>query len=202
MAEKVTGFTWEDLVTREVFEPLELSEAGFDPPLSADDTLEQPRGHRTGLAGKVAVDDKADNTPIIGPAATVHMTLGNLCTFATEHLRGDRGAGQLLSAETYNLLHTPVLDQNACGWVKRDSSAEIPYATYWHNGSNTQWYALAVFIPEKNMVVAVASNDGDFGQAEAAAWEIVKASVNPLNVKRYSASPEPLQRSDHSQTSP
>jgi hypothetical protein len=22
------------------------------------------------------------------------MTLGNLCTFATEHLRGDRGAGQ------------------------------------------------------------------------------------------------------------
>jgi hypothetical protein len=39
------------------------------------------------------------------------------------------------------------------------------------------WYALVAFIPEKNMVVAVASNDGDYVQAEAAAWEIVKATV-------------------------
>ncbi len=48
---------------------------------------------------------------------------------------------------------------------------------YWHNGSNTMWYALVVFIPEKNMVVAVTSNDGDFEQAEAAAWEVVGAYV-------------------------
>ena len=75
MAEKVTGATWEDLVKREVFEPLELTEAGFGPPKSADETLEQPRGHRKVLAGKVSVDDEADNTPIMGPAGTVHMTL-------------------------------------------------------------------------------------------------------------------------------
>ena len=54
---------------------------------------------------------------------------------------------------------------------------EIPYTMYWHNGSNTLWYALVVFIPEKNMVVAVTSNDGDIEKAEAAAWEIVKAST-------------------------
>jgi hypothetical protein len=44
------------------------------------------------------------------------------------------------------------------------------------------WYALVVFIPTKNMVVAVTSNDGDIEKAEAAAWEIVKTSVKQINV--------------------
>ena len=78
MAEKATGVAWEDLVKREVFEPLELTGAGFGPPESPDETLPQPRGHRTLLGGKIAVDDDADNTPIMGPAATVHMTLNDL----------------------------------------------------------------------------------------------------------------------------
>jgi len=180
MAEKVTGATWEDLVKREVFEPLELSEAGFGPPKSADETLEQPRGHRAVLAGKVSVDDEADNTPIMGPAGTVHMTLQNLCTFAREHMLGQLGAGKLLSAETYKLLHTPELNQYACGWIRKEPDEEIPYTVYWHNGSNTMWYALVVFIPEKDMVVAVTSNDGDSENAEAAAWEIVKASAKQI----------------------
>ena len=94
MAEKATGATWEDLVKREVFEPLKLTGAGFGPPKSPDETLEQPRGHRVFRGWKVPADDDEDNTPIMGPAATVHMTLRDLCTFATEHLRGDLGAGQ------------------------------------------------------------------------------------------------------------
>jgi CubicO group peptidase (beta-lactamase class C family) len=183
MAEKATGATWEDLVKREVFEPQKLNGAGFGPPKSSDKTLEQPRGHRVYLGGKFSADDAADNTPIIGPAATVHMTLGDLCTYATEHLRGDLGEGKLLSAESYKLLHTPALNQYACGWIKMEPGKEIPYTVYWHNGSNTMWYALVVFIPEKNMVVAVTSNDGDVEKAEAAAWEIVKASVRQISAK-------------------
>ena len=161
MAEKATGVTWEDLVKREVFEPLKLTGAGFGPPKSPDETLEQPRGHRVSGHWKVPADDDEDNTPIIGPAATAHMTLSDLCTYATEHLRGDLGKGKLLSAETYKLLHTPELNHYACGWVRKEPGKEIPYTVYWHNGSNTMWYALVVFIPEKNMVVAVTSNDGD-----------------------------------------
>jgi CubicO group peptidase (beta-lactamase class C family) len=179
MAEMLTGAAWEDLVKREVFEPLKLTGAGFGPPKSPDKTLPQPRGHLARLAGKVAMDDQADNSPIMGPAATVHMTLGDLCTFAMEHLRGDLGEGKLLSAETYKLLHTPVLNRYACGWVRNEPHTGSPYTLYWHNGTNTMWYALVVFIPEKNMVVAVTSNDGDFEKAEAAAWEIVNTSVNP-----------------------
>ncbi len=178
MAERLTGVSWEDLVAREVFTPLELTEAGFGPPKSADKTLEQPRGHRKVLAGKESVDDEADNSPIMGPACTVSMTLQDLCTFAREHMLGRLGEGKLLTDETYKRLHTPELDAYACGWIRNDPNADIPYTEYWHNGSNTFWYALVVFIPEKNMVVAVTSNDGDSALAEAAACEILKASVN------------------------
>lgn len=187
MAEQVTGTAWDELVKREVLDPLELVEAGFGPPESADETLEQPRGHRTAVGRKFAADDKSDNTPIMGPAAALHMSLENLCTFAREHMLGDRGEGKLLSAETYNLLHTTERDAYACGWLKREPSAELPYTSYWHNGSNTMWYALVVFIPEKNMVVAVTSNDGDSVQAEAAAWEIVKGSVKQFGGEGESA---------------
>jgi CubicO group peptidase (beta-lactamase class C family) len=183
MAERVTGDTWDDLVKREVFEPLELTDSGFGPPKSSDEKLEQPRGHRKVLAGKVSVDDKADNTSIMGPSGIVDMTLQNLCTFAREHMLGQLGTGKLLSAETYKRLHTPELADYACGWARKKPSRDLPYTVYWHNGSNTMWYALVVFIPEKNMVVAVTSNDGDSAQAEAAAWEIVKVSVKRLATK-------------------
>src|SRR3990172_8180699 len=111
------------------------------------------------------------------------MTLSDLCTYATEHLHGELGTGKLLSAETYKRLHAPELDDYACGWLRKDPSAEIPCTVYWHNGSNTMWYALVVFIPGKNITVAVTSNDGDIVQAESAAWKVVEASANQFNVE-------------------
>jgi CubicO group peptidase (beta-lactamase class C family) len=178
MAERATGEIWEDLVSREVFEPLQLKSAGFGPPKSSEETLEQPRGHHVSGRWKVAAEDDMDNTPIMGPAGTVRMSLEDLCTFTTEHLRGDVGRGKLLSAETYRLLHAAEPNQYACGWIWKVPVAEIPYTTvYWHNGSNTMWYSLVVFIPEMNVVVAVTSNDGDYRKAKAAAWEVVKGSL-------------------------
>ncbi|GMU91014.1 MAG: hypothetical protein AMXMBFR4_00720 [Candidatus Hydrogenedentota bacterium] len=182
MVEKTTGETWEDLVQREVFAPLELQSAGFGPPKSPNKTFEQPRGHSSILGWKVAAGDEDDNTPIIGPAGIVHMTLSDLCTYATEHLRGEHGEGKLLSSETYKFLHTPDLDNYACGWVLYGPTGTIPHAYYWHNGSNTMWYALVAIIPEKKMAVAVTSNDGDIVKAEAAAWEVVTTSARRIEV--------------------
>jgi CubicO group peptidase (beta-lactamase class C family) len=183
MAEAATGKTWDDLLKQEVFEPLELTAAGFGPPKSPSKTLDQPRGHRTLLGWKTSADDQTDNTLIMGPAGAVHMTLGDLCKYAAEHLRGELGTGKLLTAETFKRLHTPELDQYACGWVVKEPGYEIPYTTYWHNGSNTMWYALVVFIPGKNMVVAVTSNDGDIAGAESAAWKVVEFSANRFHVE-------------------
>jgi hypothetical protein len=60
---------------------------------------------------------------------------------------------------------------------------DLPYTTYWHNGSNTMWYALATFIPDKHMAVAVTSNDCDISQAQSAAWSIVQASAKQFNAQ-------------------
>lgn len=182
MAEKKTSVTWEDLVRREVFEPLGLKSAGFGPPTSPDKTLPEPRGHVPYLGAKVPVTDTDDNTMIIAPSGAVHMTLADLSAYANEHMRGQLGKGKLLSSETYERLHTPRLSGYAYGWIKKEPSKELPYTVYWHNGANTMWYALVAFIPEKNMVVAVASNDGDWPSGEAAAWEIVKASVKDVEL--------------------
>lgn len=184
MAESATGESWDDLVQREVFGPLELTGAGFGPPRSpSKKTPEQPRGHRPVFGWKVGMADDADNTFIIGPAGIVHMTLGDLSRYAAEHLRGELGAGRLLTAETYKRLHAPKLADYACGWVMKNPTYGIPHTVYWHNGSNTMWYALVVFIPGKNMVVAVTSNDGDIAQAESAAWQVVKDCSNQYHVE-------------------
>lgn len=133
------------------------------------------------------MNDEADNTAIIGPANAVHMTLADLCKYATEHLRGELGTGKLFAAETYKRLHTPELNDYAHGWVVKRPTYEIPYTVYWHNGSNTMWYALVVFIPGKNMTVAVTSNDGDIDQAESAAWEIVETVASEFSTENDAA---------------
>lgn len=202
MAEKKTGATWEDLVKREVFEPLALTSAGFGPPKSPDDTLPQPLGHRLYLGAKFAASDEIDNSPIMGPAGSVHMSLSDLSTYGTEHLRGHLGKGKLLSAETYKRLHAPRLNQYAYGWGVKDGGAKTPYTTFWHNGSNTLWYAMVVFIPEKNMVVAVTANDGDHEKAEDAAWEIVNDSAKQFSAEVDSVSREFLQKVDYPKRAP
>lgn len=190
MAERVTGIAWEDLVKREVFEPLQLTESGFGPPKSGDDTLEQPRGHLSVAGGKAAVADDVDNTPIMGPSGSVHMTLRDLCTYASEHLAGQRGGGALLTGGSYHVLQTPELGNYACGWLRNGPTADVPYTVYWHNGSNTMWYAFVAFVPEKNMVVAVTANDGDLPSAEAAAWEMVRVCVKRPAMNAEAETPE------------
>ncbi|GMW02165.1 MAG: hypothetical protein AMXMBFR84_33010 [Candidatus Hydrogenedentota bacterium] len=182
MAEAAAGQPWEDLVTREVFEPLNLTSAGFGPPKSKDKPIEQPQGHNGIMGLKIGVGEDADNTPIIGPAGTAHMSLQDLCTYATEHMRGELGEGTILNADSYQRLHTPELDDYACGWVKDEGGARLRHTVYWHNGSNTMWYALVAFVPEKKMVVAVTSNDGDINSAEEAAWDIVNACGHQIDV--------------------
>jgi CubicO group peptidase (beta-lactamase class C family) len=183
MAESATGVSWEDLVKREVFEPLKLTDAGFGPPKVSTKSLDQPRGHQIVLGSKVSVSDNKDNTPIMGPAGAIHMTLRDACTYATEHLRGERGTGRLLATETFRRLHTPELGDYAYGWGVKQPTEDIPHTVYWHNGSNTMWCALVVFIPKKNLAVIVTSNDGDLKTAEPAAWKVVNACANQFNVK-------------------
>lgn len=179
MAEKITGRVWEDLVTQEVFTPLGLESAGFGAPNS--DTFQHPRGHRTLFGIKMAAGADEDNTPIMGPAGTVHMSLTDLATYGYEHLKGKQGTGKLLNQNTYQTLHTPSPPNDyALGWVIDSSDSLNVGDILWHNGSNTMWYALLVIVPSIDIVIAISSNEGDVHTAETSAWNIVRTVVGKV----------------------
>ena len=175
-AEHVTGKSWEALIRKEVFTPLKLSTAGFGPPKDGENKLSQPRGHQKGLFGfgsPKAVSTDADNTPIMGPAGTIRMSMRDLSTYANEHLLGELGKGKLVKPKTYKILHRPKLDNYAAGWVIQTTKSG--HQMIWHNGSNTMWYTLVVIFPELELSVVVMANDGNISTAEPAAWKIVRA---------------------------
>lgn len=167
MAEQATGKNWEELMREQVFTPLGLESAGFGPPEGTDATPE-PWGHRKIMFVKLKLgpEDEADNSPIMGPAGTVHMSADDILTFGNTHLQGLKGQSDYLKPETFQKLHTPRLDDYAYGWVEYGEREWANGPISWHNGSNTMWYGFLVFAPEKNTVVFTGTNDGGGVSAE------------------------------------
>jgi len=166
--ETTLGIPWEQAMEDKLFTPLGLDSAGFGPPQG-----DQPWGHGSFFGRKVAKDPAkggADNTPVMGPAGTVHISLQDLASWGNHHLMGELGmADGYLESATYQVLHEPKLEDYAKGWVawNRDWGGDSEgMNVIWHNGSNTMWYALLVLLPEKNAVVAIVTNDGTSNQAK------------------------------------
>ncbi len=161
MLEKVTGKTWEDLMQKMLFDPLGMTAAGFGAPASPD-KVDQPWGHLflLGKLSPIPPGPGADNPAAIGPAGTVHCSIGDYAKYAAFHLQGANGKGKLLKAETFTKLHTPVSGQDyALGWiaVERDWAGGRALT---HAGSNTMFFALIWIAPRKNIAVVVATNLG------------------------------------------
>ncbi|HYN07544.1 MAG TPA: serine hydrolase domain-containing protein [Vicinamibacterales bacterium] len=176
--EAKTGKSWEDLVQAEVIAPLKLSSVGFGAPGPPGAVL-QPRGHRQPLTpGSKLIPIEpplADNPAYLGPAGTMHMTVGDLARWGQEHLRGERGVDGLLRGATFRRLHAPPRPEAtyALGWAVR---REGDRRTIWHNGSNTLWYAIVAFDAEADLGVVIVTNGSiNAGKAiDAAAAEFLK----------------------------
>ena len=178
MAEKATEISWENLIRQEVFSPLGIQSGGFGAPKDRDGKFSQPWGHTKVLG--FSVSTKGDNTPIIGPAGTIHLSLEDLALYADEHLKGIQGKGSILKSDAFQRLHKANLNHYAYGWVI-GSPIELGVGhVHWHNGSNTMWYALLVVMPDINAAIAITSNDGNFQIAEKTSWKIVENLVKPL----------------------
>jgi CubicO group peptidase (beta-lactamase class C family) len=180
MAEKVTGQAWEELMRKQLFEPLGMKSAGFGAPGSAGQ-IDQPWGHspRGETFDPVEPGKNADNPAAIAPAGTVHCRLGDWAKFIVAHLAGARGTGGLLKPETFTKLHTPLAGQEyALGWgvVQRNWGGRVLS----HAGSNTMWYAVVWISPEKNFAVLIATNAGG-PVAEKATDEAASALIQHLN---------------------
>lgn len=183
MAERVAGIEYEELITKRIFEPLGMKTASFGAPGSAD-VVDQPWGTQKGAARSIAPSRTADNPPMLSPAGRAAMSLDDWAKFVTLHTEGERAAtARLLKPETYVKLHTPVLNNYACGWgsPKRSWGGTRAY-TLSHSGSNTMWFAIAWLAPDKDMAVLVACNsahDGVTKVCDKAAWALISKYVEP-----------------------
>ena len=169
MIEQATGESWEDLLRREVFEPLGMDSADFGAPGDSE-TVDQPRGHRASITGPVAVPPGpfADNPPVMGPGATVHLSLPDMARYLGAHIEGANGVeSAYLSAENWQRLHTaPFGGDYALGWGLSGS-------VILHAGSNTMWFAQFVMMPEENLAIAIVFNDGGSASQQAVIRDLV-----------------------------
>ncbi len=163
--ERKTGQTWEEMMQKDLFEPLGMTSCGFGAPGSPN-VVDQPWGHDVSAPSApptpVAPGPQADNPPSLGPAGTVHCSLTDWGKFLAVHLAGARGeSSQLISLATITELQTPPAGGDyACGW----GVTTRPWAgglTLTHNGSNTYWFATTWLAPAKNVVLSVVTNQGD-----------------------------------------
>jgi CubicO group peptidase (beta-lactamase class C family) len=182
MAERVTGVPWEDLMRRRIFEPLGMSSAGFAAP-GEKGNIDQPRGHGlVGLPVEPGPGSGSDNPAAMGPAGTVHCSIGDWAKFVALHLTRGASAPNLLKRETFDRLHKP---------VKATREDEIDYAMGWcvaesvlnHSGSNSFWYCEVWMFPQQNLAILVTCNQGDLllapGAVRTAVETLVKQYVKP-----------------------
>ena len=176
MIEARLGRPWEELVRAEVFAPLGMASAGFGPPGSAG-RLDQPVGHMKALTGERRIpkppgDNDADNPAVLGPAGTVHCSLGDMIRY----LRAHRDHSPLLKPETWKRLHTPGFGGDyAMGWYVKDAGRLV------HGGWNRRWMAIAVVSPEAKLCAFAVTNDG---HAKASDPEVVEAVQRAANAVR------------------
>jgi CubicO group peptidase (beta-lactamase class C family) len=171
MIEKLSGVSWETLMSNRVFNPLRMASAGFGTP-GAIGQVYQPWGHTRVLDSNKP--DQTDNPPAIAPAGTVHCSLDDLARYAIFHLQGAQGT-PLLKSETLRKLHTPPQGQDyAYGWGCDQS--QLAGLVLTHSGSNGSWYVVMWLSYDKKIAILVGINCGG-ENAEAAAIEAIRSMI-------------------------
>lgn len=164
--ERITGISWEIIITYELFCPLAMNSCGFGAPGDPNAIVpDQPWPHQ--VANNIPVpikpDFHGDNPPSLGPAGTVHCSMADWAKFGKLHVDGFNGINTpILKASSFVKLHTPYPGQNYTygGWVR--TTADWAGGTVLtHNGSNTMNYAEIWLAPLKNMVLLSATNVAD-----------------------------------------
>jgi CubicO group peptidase (beta-lactamase class C family) len=165
--------SWEEVMKRELFEPLAMSSAGFGPVGSglAPDDVSQPWGHvnqagsfkALGGGNNAALEKqftprRLDNSPSLGPAGRVHASLSDWAKFVL--LTASRSGGARLGINDENWSQVTG-GQNARDYAGGWMVTNRKWAggrTLYHNGSNTTWYCVAWVAPEKGICLLAATN--------------------------------------------
>jgi len=184
---------WEEIISKQLFEPLSMSHTGFGVPSK---TLgdQVPFGHIRPLNLLLAVEQ--DNPPALGPAGTVYAPMSDWVKYLNLHMRNPTSQETQkrlgLSPQAMDFLHLPAKpsDKNspskpgedyAGGWHVIDRSWSRGKILH-HNGSNTYWYCVVFLAPEEGRGIFAASNLGlDAAKPcdEALQWMLKNLPLTP-----------------------
>lgn len=194
IAEVATGQPWEVLIQTLLFQPLGMTSAGFGPP-GTQAQCDQPRGHS---ADGTALEPGplADNPPVIGPAGTVHASLGDWAKYIQLHLRGCRADVEVgaitLTRDTFTRLHTAYDGPGrkyGFGWgIEQRPWAGGDGTALWHNGSNTMWYCVT-WLGLGNGVAALVTTNIATPKAKGATDEVAKLLIQEHERRANNAAP-------------
>ena len=142
--------------------------------------MNQPWGHYETRGGTKPVDPRDPGErvpPIIWPAGSVELSLGDYAKFLQANLRGLQGGDTpLLKATTIKHLHTsPVTppDKYGLGWGLQDFDGASSSV---HVGSAGAFYAITIVQPTRDLGVAVFANAGG-ARASAATTDAIKTLI-------------------------
>ncbi|MGH9775014.1 MAG: serine hydrolase domain-containing protein [Candidatus Acidiferrales bacterium] len=159
MIERVANYSWERLMEERLFKPLGMKTCGFGA-MGSPNLIDEPWQHTIEGTRHVAIKPgpDADNPEVIGPAGTVHCSIGDWAKFVQAHLRGEQSNAGILKPATFKRLHSPLFGGDyVAGWAVV-SRAWAGGSALTHAGSNTQNFALVWVAPLKDFAVLVATN--------------------------------------------
>jgi D-alanyl-D-alanine carboxypeptidase len=158
MLEKVTGKSWEQLMTDELFGPLGI-DGRFGWPAFED--ADQPWGHYYETdSQRVFPHDPHDEyqlPDIASAAGDVSVSILDYGKFLQANLIGLSGKDTVLTAVTYEFLH-PCVDsmmQYGVGWGLREHEG---YKVSRHNGSAGTFYCTALVFRDKDLALGIMMN--------------------------------------------
>jgi CubicO group peptidase (beta-lactamase class C family) len=161
--EKVTGKSWEDLMTNMLFKPLGMTTAGFGP-MAEGVQVNQPWESEY-VSGQImpVPPDFASNffAPISYPAGSVHLSVLDWAKFITMHLEAENGGSTLLAPETAKVLHTPPFDIGsgyALGWFVQPDYLWTDGTILTHGGDTDLDHADVWMSIKDNFAVLVTTN--------------------------------------------
>lgn len=195
MLETRAGESFESLMKKHVFDPLEMRSADFRS-MQAAKQLQSPFLWGHSKSGE-PVDPRtagAENPTVYAAAGTVYLSIEDYAKYARWHL-ASKPAPVLQTQSVFDHLHKPQVDYTlpgakyGCGWICMDTGFGPALN---HFGSNTNSGALIWILPEADFAAIVCTNTGQ-PQAFAACDEMISHLMKEhAAVKNAKVTPERL----------
>lgn len=114
VVERITGMTWDEVITERFFDPLGMKTAGLGPPASLGRTdAAIPHKIAHGVLKPMLSGPNGDIPAVIGPAGIAHMSILDFAAWAGWNAGEGKRGPTLVSAETLQKLHQPVVSMQS-----------------------------------------------------------------------------------------